>query len=86
MIREHPAGMNDLQRRLADCFTAVFSSLEQADVSAAAVGSVEGWDSLATVTLIGVVEEAFTIQVPPGDIEQFASFQQAMRYLEGRAG
>ena len=74
----------DTRRRLAGCFTAVFRGLEEEGIAGAAVGSVEGWDSLATVTLITVVEEEFRIQVHADDIEEFGSFEQALRYLEAR--
>lgn len=84
MIREPLERMPDARRRLIACFTAVFRTLDEADVARAAVGSVEEWDSLATVTLIAVIEEEFRIQVDPLDIEQFGSFEQALRYLEAR--
>jgi acyl carrier protein len=85
MIREQLEGMTDTRRRLTACFTAVFRALEEGEVAHATVGAVEGWDSLATVTLIAVVEEEFRIQVDPDDIEQFTSFEQALRYLEARS-
>ena len=84
-----PGSMTDTRRRLTACFTAVFSTLEEPDVARASVGAVQGWDSLATITLITVIEEEFRIQVHPQDIEQFTSFEQALRYVEthsARAG
>lgn len=84
-LREQPRGMTDTQRRLTACFTAVFRTLADADVAGAMVGCVEGWDSLATVTLITVIEEEFQIQIDPRDIEHFASFEHALRYIEARS-
>ena len=74
--------MTDTRRRLTACFTAVFSTLGEAEVAGASVGAVEGWDSLATINLITLIEEEFRIQVHPRDIDQFTSFEQALRYVE----
>lgn len=43
--------------------------------------SVAGWDSIATVTLINVVEEEFGIQIDADSIDDFASFSRFARYL-----
>jgi acyl carrier protein len=53
--------MTDTRRRLTACFTAVFSTLGEPDVVRASVGAVQGWDSLATINLITVIEEEFRI-------------------------
>jgi acyl carrier protein len=46
--------------------------------------TVEGWDSLATANLVAVLEEEFSIQVKPQDVEQLVSFPQILHYLESR--
>ena len=74
--------MAGTRRRLTACFTAVFSTLKEPDVVRASVGAVKGWDSLATINLITVIEEEFRIQVHPRDIDQFTSFEQVLRYVE----
>jgi acyl carrier protein len=76
--------MTDLQARLSKCFTAVFPGLPAAALSTAAVGSVEGWDSLATVTLMAVVEEEFETTIEPEDLEHLQSFEAYVRYLSSR--
>jgi acyl carrier protein len=73
--------MTDLQKRLITCFSAVLPDLSQEDIPLATVNSVGSWDSLATVTLIMVIEEEFGVQVPPGDLEQFVSFELILDYL-----
>ena len=73
-----------LHQRLVSCFTTVFPKLPERDAAAASVASVEGWDSLATVTLITVVQEEFGVPVEPEDIEQFASFGQVLQFLRSK--
>jgi acyl carrier protein len=76
--------MNDNHQRLVSCFTTVFPKLSEKDAASASVTSVEGWDSLATVTLITVVQEEFGTPVDPEDIEQFASFRQILQFLDDK--
>ncbi len=78
--------MNDTCLHLVACFTTVFPGLSEAAVPAAEMASVEGWDSLATMKLITVVEEEFGVSVGPSDVEHFGSFRQVLQYLQGRAG
>jgi acyl carrier protein len=76
--------MNEIRKRLIGCFTAVFPKLADSNAPSATMTSVVGWDSLATINLITVVEEEFRIQTRPQDVEQFVSFEAIARYLEGR--
>jgi acyl carrier protein len=78
--------MTDLQKRLLACFSAVLPDLSQEDIPLATVNSVSSWDSLATVTLIMVIEEEFCVQVAPSDLEQFVSFELILDYLRRSTG
>jgi len=78
--------MDDTRERLASCFMAVFPTLSQNAVESAAPDLVEGWDSVATVTLMSVIEEEFHIQIDPEDIEHLLSFAKAETYLKGKPG
>jgi acyl carrier protein len=73
--------MTDVQTRLAKCFTAVFPHLRPSEVSSATIESVEGWDSLATVTLLTVVEEEFGTTIEPEELEHLRSFEAYVRRL-----
>jgi len=44
--------------------------------------SVGGWDSLASVTLLAVLEEEFQIQIDPEDLEHLVSFELILDYLQ----
>jgi acyl carrier protein len=71
--------------RLRRCFAAYFSSLSEEEIPRASMTSVADWDSMASVTLIGVVSEEFGIEVATEDYEQFVSFELILDYLTSKA-
>lgn len=73
--------MADLRARLIDCFAAVFSNLDRDDIPCASTERLERWDSLATVTLVAVVQEEFGAEVEPEDFPSFTSFEGVLGYL-----
>ena len=74
--------MNDTQARLARCFAAVFPELSDREIRTASPASVGSWDSLASVTLVSVLEEEFNLEIAPEDVEQLVSFQLVLDYLQ----
>jgi acyl carrier protein len=74
--------MTDTRSRLLRCFNAVFPDLNDEEIPRASMTSVGSWDSLASVTLIAVVEEEFDIQVTAEDLEQFVSFELILGHLQ----
>ncbi len=74
--------MDNLRERLTSCFSTVFPDLALDEIPLASMASVGKWDSLATITLLTVIEEEFALQVPPEDLEQLASFDLILDYLE----
>jgi acyl carrier protein len=81
--------MIDVQERLIQCFEGVFPGLSRDEILRASPASVGAWDSVATVTLVGVIEEEFGASVAPEDIENFVSFELVLDYLrtaQGAAG
>jgi len=73
--------MSDARERLIKCFTTVFPDLPASEIPRATSESALGWDSLATATLLGVVEEEFRIDV--SDFDALNSFESLLAYLEG---
>lgn len=73
--------MDDLQARLIKCFAAVFPELSEDQIRAATQKTVAGWDSVASVTLIALIEEEFGLEVAPEDLEHHLSFDSAFGYL-----
>lgn len=76
--------MDDLRQRLTECFLVVFPALSPGEIPYASPASVGSWDSLATISLVTVVEEEFGIQFPPGDLELLGSFELMLDYLESK--
>jgi acyl carrier protein len=68
--------MNDMKSRLVKCFQVVFPDLPAGQIAAATQDSVKTWDSVATVTLVNVIEEEFNIQLDLEQLDQFNSFEQ----------
>lgn len=73
--------MDEEQRRLANCFCAVFPELSSEEIVQASSSTVKSWDSVAVVTLLAVIEEEFGITVTEDDPAKFQSFQQILSYL-----
>ncbi len=78
--------MSDTQQRLVQCFQAVFPDLDERDVVNASSSRVGGWDSLATVTLVAVVEEEFGVQFDASELEKMDSFQRFRDRLDALLG
>jgi acyl carrier protein len=77
--------VTDSQRRLVQCFTAVFADLSEQQAAVATIDSVSDWDSIATVTLVSLIEEEFQIHIASDALAQLASFDAFYRYLEARS-
>jgi acyl carrier protein len=76
----------DLTGRLESCMRSVFPKLDAAAIRTASAESVEEWDSLATITLVSLIEEEFVTQIAVEDLERFVSFEAIMDLLEQRVG
>lgn len=76
--------MNEIRDTLAKCFMVVFPSLTAETVNSATPKTVDDWDSVATVTLLSVIEEEFQIEIGPEDLESLLSFQSALDYVAQR--
>jgi acyl carrier protein len=73
--------MNDIQTRLTRCFAAVFPDLPGDQIEAASIRTVKGWDSIALVTLISLVEEEFACSIALEQIPNLESFEKFHQYL-----
>jgi acyl carrier protein len=66
-----------VRERLTGCFVAVFPSLSAEQAATASNETLDTWDSLATVTLVNVIEEEFHLQIDPEDFPEILSFAGA---------
>jgi len=78
--------MDEMEKRLAACFSAVLPDLTPEEVRQASATSVKSWDSVATVTLLSVVEEEFGIRIEDEDPARFDSFRNILTYLKRPSG
>ena len=76
--------MPDVRARLVKCFAAVFPGLAESEIEKASAASVGAWDSLATVSLISVIEEEFQLQIAPEDFENFVAFSLVLDYVQSK--
>ena len=73
--------MDDIRPKLVACFQIVFPNLPEAAILTAKQDSVAGWDSVATITLVQVIEDEFRIQVDLERLAELTSFNAISVYL-----
>lgn len=72
----------DLEVRLVRCFSSVFPDLSDEEIRNASIESVPGWHSLASVTLVSLVQEEFGLQVSLTDLPNLVSFAAVQNYVQ----
>lgn len=73
--------MSEQEDRLARCFASVFPALTPEEIRAASIESVAAWDSLRAVTLVGVIQQEFAVNIDPLDLPELNSFEALRSYL-----
>lgn len=75
---------SDVENRLRDCFRTVFSDLPDPSIGTASHATVQAWDSVATITLINVIEDEFGIEFDLDNAAEFDSFDRFLVYVQSR--
>jgi acyl carrier protein len=70
--------------RLVGCFEIVFPNLNRSDIPAATHDSVAEWDSIAQVTLLSLIGEAFGIDIDFEEFEGSSSFAAILELVSAR--
>ena len=78
--------MNAIHTQLEECFSVVFADLTPDEIPIASMETVESWDSLGTLTLVGVIEQMFGVKFEIDDVPELVSFEKIAAWLEGRSG
>jgi acyl carrier protein len=73
--------MDELEQRLSNCFQTVFTGIDAAAIGAATPSTVAGWDSVASIKLLNVIEEEFQIEIDLDQISELDSFPRIVEYL-----
>jgi len=76
--------MDDVRTRLTRCFLGVFPDLTPEQAAHASPETVAAWDSVASVTLLTLLEEEFGVSIDVEDLAQFTSFENLQTYLQKR--
>jgi acyl carrier protein len=74
----------DVESRLVKCFAATFADLAPEEIRRADASALPQWDSLASMTLVALVEEEFEVRVNPADLTKLTSFRNTLDYLNSR--
>jgi len=74
--------MPNLEERLKECFSTTFPNLNSDEIMRCSTASVANWDSLATVTLVSLIEEEFAITIAPEEYEYIVSFALVNQCLQ----
>ncbi len=76
--------MQTVEQRLESVFAVVFPDLSPEQLRTASQDSVETWDSVAAITLMNLIEEAFGIEMDFGDVAELTTFSQIAGYIKGK--
>ncbi len=76
--------MSNMEERLKECFMTVFPNLSADEIPHSSTASVATWDSLATVTLISLIEEEFGVTIAPEEYEYIVSFELVNQCLRSK--
>lgn len=74
--------MTETTNKLIQCFRIVFPDLPENQIPTAAQDEVLAWDSVASITLINVVEDEFGLTMDLERLAEFTSFPAILRYVE----
>jgi acyl carrier protein len=74
--------MDPVQSRLARCFEKVFPDVPAASVPNASQATVATWDSVATVTLLNVIEDEFGFQIDIELLPELDSFERILSHVK----
>jgi acyl carrier protein len=74
--------VNHVTERLCECFREVFPELADDQIETAVRADMSEWDSLAALTLLTVVEEAFGVELDDDDVAKLTSFASMLNVVE----
>ena len=76
---------DDVRERTARCFEAVFPTVPRERLPQLSPETDPVWDSLATATLVAVIEEEFGVEMPVDEIPQLTSFDRVVDVVRRQA-
>lgn len=76
--------MDNIQDRLTKCFETVFPDLPPAQIPASSQETISGWDSIAAITLVNVIEDEFGFQMDFDRLPELNSFDRILGYVKSQ--
>jgi acyl carrier protein len=76
---------NEVEKRLKDCFRTVFPDLPEEQISSASQATVSAWDSIATVTLVTMIDQEFGIELDLDKLSELDSFNSIRACIKNQA-
>jgi acyl carrier protein len=76
--------MNDIEKRVAQCFGNVFPDIPRDAIAGASPETVAAWDSVAHITLLAAVAEEFGIDFEPEDYVDLNSYRQIVDAVQAK--
>ena len=70
--------------RLVECFAQVFPGLKRDDIPAATQSNLATWDSIAQITMLSLIGEAFALDLDFEDFEHADSFAAVLEVVSSR--
>lgn len=77
--------MDENHRRLVKCFESVFRALPADEIPLSSQATIPAWDSLATITLLNVIEDEFGFQMDFDLLPVLNSFDRILSYVKTQA-
>jgi acyl carrier protein len=78
--------MDEQTKRLVTCFQTVFGDLPEAEIVKATTANLAAWDSVASITLVNVIEEEFQMEFDYDAIPELTSFEAVVSYMKANDG
>lgn len=76
--------MEEIDQRVLECFRAVFPTLTDEELTGLEQAQQPAWDSLASLSLITVIEEEFDLMLDDSDIPEMNTFQKVCAAMAER--
>jgi acyl carrier protein len=74
--------VSEIKAKVIRCFSSVFSDLSEQEIYRASTASVAAWDSVAHVTLLATIAEAFGQSFELDDFQELVSYSLITNRLE----
>jgi acyl carrier protein len=74
--------MDEMQERLVKCFETVFPGLPAGEIPQSSQANNSGWDSVAAITLVNVIEDEFGFVLDYELLPELVSFDRILAYVK----